>query len=160
MAPPRGPLAPFLREAPPTAHEALGALRFVHAVVFMAQVGLASGVGFALAAVGGGRANDVFAGVLLVASLLMIPIAAALGVHLSRRPGRGPALAAQTATTVVSSSTGWFAALILASGQRPIAVAAGFALVAVAYSVGFALTPRCARAAVVPASAPASADAP
>jgi hypothetical protein len=67
-------------------------------------------------------------------------------------------LASATAAAVALSVTAWFAALLAASGQRPVWLAAAFLVVSLAYLAGFALTPRCARAALRPD--PAAKDAP
>ncbi len=156
----RGPLGALLGSDAPTLPIALRAVRLTYAVVFMAQTLLALLVSVGLMLLVGGppRPSDVLAGVLLAMSLLHVVIGLALGYALAGRPGRGAAVASATAAAVALSVTAWFAALMAASGQRPLWVAAAFVVVSLAYLAGFALTPRCARAALRPE--PAAEDEP
>ncbi len=148
----RGPLAALLAAAPPEPATALRAVRWTYAVVFVAQTVLALVVSLGLAALLGtrGRPSDVLAGVLLAMSLLHVPVGVALAYALAGRPGRGAAVASATAAAVALSVTAWFAALMAVSGQRSSFLVGAFAVVALAYLAGFALTPRCARAALRP----------
>jgi len=152
----RGPLGALLAAAPPDLGTALRAVRWTYAIVFLAQTLLALVVSLGLTALLGtrGRPNDVLAGVLLAMSLLHVPVGLALGYALAGRPGRGAAVASATAAAVALSVTAWFASLMAVSGQRPSFLVAAFAVVALAYLAGFALTPRCARAALRPESSP------
>ena len=156
----RGPLGALLGPDAPTLPTALRAVRLTYAVVFMAQTLLALlvSVGLMLLVDSRPRPSDVLAGVLLAMSLLHVVIGLALGYALASRPGRGAALASATAAAVALSVTAWFAALLAASGQRPVWLVAAFLVVSLAYLAGFALTPRCARAALRPD--PAAKDAP
>ncbi len=153
--PPRprwGPLGALLGADAPTLPTALRAVRLTYAVVFLAQTLLALLVSAGLLLLVGSRPrpNDVLAGVLLAMSLLHVVIGLALGYALAGRPGRAAAVGSATAAAVALSVTAWFAALMTASGQRPIWVVAGFVVVSLAYLAGFTLTPRCARAALRP----------
>ena len=74
------------------------------------------------------------------------------------RSHRGAAVAGVMVAAVVLSSSAWFAALMLLSGQRPAWLVAMGVLVLLAYASGLLLTPRAARAALTratSASAPA-----
>jgi hypothetical protein len=152
----RGPLGALLGADAPTLPTALRAVRLTYAVVFMAQTLLALLVSVTLMLLVDGRPrpSDVLAGVLLAMSLLHVVIGLALGYALAGRPGRGAAIASATAAAVALSVTAWFAALMVASGQRPSWLVAAFAVVSLAYLAGFALTPRCARAALRPEPSP------
>jgi len=152
----RGPLGALLAAGPPDLGTALRGVRWTYAIVFMAQTLLALAVSLGLTALLGtrGRPSDVLAGVLLAMSLLHVPVGLALGYALAGRPGRGAAVASATAAAIALSVTAWFAALMAVSGQRPSFLAGAFAVVALAYLAGFALTPRCARAALRPEPAP------
>lgn len=147
-----GPLGALLGASAPALPLALRAVRLTYAVVFMAQTLLALFVSVALTLLvdAGPRPSGVLAGVLLVMSLVHVAVGLALGYALAGRPGRGAAVASAAAAAVALSVTAWFAALMAASGQRPLWVAAAFAVVSLAYLAGFTLTPRCARAALQP----------
>jgi len=147
-----GPLGALLAAALPDMGTALRAVRWTYAIVFLAQTLLALTVSLGLTALLGirGRPSDVLAGVLLAMSLLHVPVGLALGYALAGRPGRGAAVASATAAAVALSVTAWFAALMAVSNQRTSFLVASFVVVALAYLAGFALTPRCARAALRP----------
>ena len=148
----RGPLGALLAAAPPDLATARHAVRWTYAIVFLAQTLLALAVSLGQTALLGtrGRPSDVLAGVLLAMSLLHVPVGLALGYALAGRPGRGAAVASATAAAVALSVTAWFAALMAVSNQRTSFLVAAFVVVALAYLAGFALTPRCARAALRP----------
>ena len=155
----RGSLGALLGADAPTLPTALRAVRLTYAVVFVAQTLLALLVSVGLMLLVGDRprpsealagASDVLSGVLLAMSLLHVVIGLALGYALAGRPGRGAAVASAAAAAVALSVTAWFAALMAASGQRPLWLVAAFMVVALAYLAGFALMPRCARAALRP----------
>jgi len=145
-------LAPLLRSDVPDLASALRSVRWVYAVVFLVQTALALVVGSGLVAVLGSRPNSnaAVAGVLLAMSLLHLPVGAALAWRVAGGAGRGAALAGATTAAVVLSVPAWIATLMAASGQRPAFVLAAALLVALAYVVGFLLTPRCAAAATRP----------
>jgi len=153
----RGPLAPLFGSAPPALGAALRALRWAYAGSFLAQSVLALAVGLGLSAVLGARPrpNDVVALVLLGMAVVHVVLGVALGYALAGRPGRAAALAAAVATAVALSVPAWFAALMVVSSQRTPFLAGIVAVLALAYVAGFALTPRCARAALLPAATPA-----
>jgi hypothetical protein len=156
-----GPLGALLAASPPDLGTALRAVRWTYAIVFMAQTLLALTVSLGLTALLGtrGRPSDVLAAVLLAMSLLHVPVGLALGYALAGRPGRGAAVASATAAAVALSVTAWFASLMAVSGQRTGFLVAAFAVVALAYLAGYALTPRCARAALRPEpAAPSGAE--
>ena len=148
----RSPLTPFLAADVPDAATAAAALRFVYAVVFLAQVTLAAVVGAALFAAlpSPSRANDWVAGVLVGFAAMHLPLGAGLAWAASRSPGKGAALAGAITAAVLLSAPAWFLALAMLSAQRAPFLLAGVALVAVGYGLGFAFLPRFVRAATTP----------
>lgn len=115
------------------------------------QTCLALAIGLGLSAVAGPtRPNEVMARVLLAMALVHVALGVGLGLWLSSRAGRGAALAAAVAAAVALSVPAWFAALMLASNTTIGYLVAAFATLALAYVAGFALTRRCARAALRP----------
>lgn len=152
----RSPLAPFLAAEVPTPEVAAAALRFVYAVVFLAQVALAAVVGAALFAAlpNPPRSNDWVAGVLVGFAALHLPLGGGLAWAASRSPGKGAALAGAITAAVLLSVPAWFLALATLSAQRPPFLLAGLALVAVGYGLGFAFLRRFVRAATTPVEVP------
>ena len=148
----RSPLTPFLAADVPTAATAAAALRFVYAVVFLAQVALAAVVGAALfsALPSPPRANDWVAGVLVGFAALHLPLGGGLAWAASRSPGKGAALAGAITAAVLLSVPAWFLALATLSAQRAPFLLAGVVLVAVGYGLGFAFLRRFVRAATTP----------
>ena len=152
----RSPLTPFLAADVPTPGVAGPALRFVYAVVFLAQVVLAAAVAAVLFAVlpTPPRPNDWVAGVLLAFAALHLPLGGGLAWAASGSPGKGAALAGAITAAVLLSVPAWFLALATLSAQRAPFLLAGLALVMIGYGLGFAFLRRFVRAATTPVEPP------
>lgn len=152
----RTPLTPFFAADVPAPAVASAALRFAYASVFLAQVLLAAVVGalLAWALPSAPRPNDGIAAVLLAFAFFHLPLGAALAWSASRASGKGAALAGTITAAVLLSVPAWFLALQLVSAQRPPFLAAGLALIAIGYGLGFAFVPRWVRAATTPPEEP------
>lgn len=150
--------APLYATDPPEPAKLLQALRLVYLVVFLFQVLLAVLLTLALAAwlPSPPRPNTVLAAVLFTFAALQLPIGLLLPLQLFRRANRGAALAGVTVAAVVLSSSAWFTALMLLSGQRPPWLLASGSLLMLAYAAGILLTPRATRAALTPSPQPAA----
>jgi hypothetical protein len=148
----RTPMTAFLADDVPTPAVAGSALRFVYAATFLAQVVLAVVVGALL--VGWGprteRPHDMTAGVLLAMAVLHVPVGLVLAWAVSRAPGKGPALMGSITAAVVLAVPAWFAVLLAISAQRAPFVWAAWAVLALGYAGGMALSARWVRAALTP----------
>lgn len=122
-------------------------LRLVFLLTFYAQLLVAGLVAVALRAAAGssGSPNDLLAIVLVACALAQLPVALASTAGLSRVLTRQQALSRALFMGVLLSSTAWFAALALATGQGAAASYALLALVLVAYALGFLAVGRLAR---------------
>lgn len=153
-----GPLRRFLRSDPLESWRAASFLRLVYLVVFYCQLLVAALVAVLLRALAGasGTPSGLLAAVLIAAAVAQLPLAVASTVGLSRVTSRQQALSRTLFMGVLLSTTAWFAALALATGQGATASYALVALVLVAYALGFLMIGRLARrSAELPPHAPA-----
>lgn len=153
-------LAPLYRAQGRELGGVLRTLRLVYVSLFLFQTLLALLLGVSLGVLlpSVARPNDVLAGVLFGVAGLQLPIGVMLTLRLTRLPSVGGALAAVTVAAVVLSSSGWFTALMVLSGQRLIWLLAMVTLVMLSYAIGLFLIPRAARAALVAPPTPPSAE--
>lgn len=92
-----------------------------------------------------GSPSGLLATVLVACALAQLPIALASTAGLSRVATRQQALSRALFMGVLLSSTAWFAALALATGQGAAASYALLAIVLFAYALGFLALGRLAR---------------
>ncbi len=92
-----------------------------------------------------GSPSGLLAAVLVACALAQLPIALASTAGLSRVATRQQALSRALFMGVLLSSTAWFAALALATGQGATASYALLAIVLFAYALGFLALGRLAR---------------
>lgn len=152
-----GPLRRFLLSDPLESWRAASFLRLVYLVVFYGQLLVAALVAMLLRALAGGSGapSGLLAAVLIAAAVAQLPLAVASTAGLGRVASRQQALSRTLFMGVLLSTTAWFAALALATGQGATASYALTALVLVAYALGFLMIGRLARrAAELPPQAP------
>ncbi len=142
-----GPLQRFLRNDPLEGWRAASFLRLVFLLTFYAQLVVAALVALALrVAVGAsGSPSGLLAAVLVACAVAELPIALASTAGLQRVTTRQQALSRALFMGVLLSSTAWFAAFALATGQGATASYALLAIVLFAYALGFLAVGRLAR---------------
>ncbi|MBX3144219.1 MAG: hypothetical protein KF813_10715 [Trueperaceae bacterium] len=157
-----GPLQRFLRNDPLEGWRSASFLRLVFLLTFYAQIVIAALIAVALrVAVGAsGSPSGLLAAVLVACALAELPIALASTMGLQKITSRQQALSRALFMGVLLSSTAWFAAFALATGQGATASYALLAIVLFAYALGFLAVGRLARRAaeLPPTVKPSGAD--
>lgn len=128
-------------------------LRLVFLFVFYAQLLIAACIAVALrlAVPVTGMPSAVLAAVLVAGALAQFPLAIASTLGLARVASRQQALSRALFMGVILSTTAWFGAFAVATGQDALATYALFALVLAGYALGFVMIGRlAARAAELP----------
>jgi len=115
----------------------------------MAQTAVAVLVGVTVAALAPGapRPSPLLAWTLVALAGAQLPVGLASLARLGAVTSRQAALSRAIFAGVTLSTTAWFAALALATGQRGAPVAVLMAALLLAYALGFLATGRLARAA-------------
>jgi len=135
----------------------------VYALSFMAQVLVAALVAVLVRSLVGGvpRPSGMLAWVLVALAVMQLPLAVLTASRLGAIGSRQAALSRTLFSAIVLSTTAWFAALAMATGQRGLSVYLLLTLVIVSYGLGFLVVSRLAgHAARLPPSIPRPPEAP